>query len=248
MARVQVHGEKFEDMIGRRGRLVLWREALACSCWNLDSGQPNYDCAACDGVGYIYQSAVECRVLLQSLTFSKEFDEFAGSFEAGDAVLSVGEFVPQIINGRTSRTVRDSNPAYRIGMHDIIILTDDEWKTSEVLRRGRTIGKRAADTLLNNIVTKMICAIHANPTTGTITHYYPDTVDTTNDFTINDDLIVWNEGRGPADGVQYSVVYMHRPVFIVLTALPTPRHQDNQNLPRRVTLRHRAGGFDKVQP
>lgn len=243
MPKPQIHADKYEELILRRGRRVQWQESITCSCINLDSGQPAYECKVCNGKGYTLSDPIEDVVLLQSVTNSREFDEMAGIFQVGDAVLTVGYYVPEV-NPQTGLLNRAApgrkNPIYQIGENDLITLTDDEYKTSEILIKNTPIYGRPADTLLNESIVEVRLVRTSDPSTGVITTYTKDV-----DFTLNANQIVWQGVNIPSDGEQYTVQYTHRPVFTVFTNLPTPRFQDGQDLPRKVALRYRAGGLGK---
>lgn len=245
MPSVKIHVEKFEAMIARRGRPVKWEQSVLCTCWNLQSGQPNYYCNACGGKGYTYEPPVDEVGLVMSITQNKDFDESAGVFQIGDAVLTVPKRVFKVFAHPTNTSGVDTliyereNAMFDIGMNDRITLMDDDFKTSELLKKGEDIDMRPADTLLNRDVVSIISIRSNNPETGEITKYEPEV-----DFTHDENRIVWLLPSQPADGTQYSVTYTHRPVFTVLLNLPKPRYQDKQDLPRYVALRYRAGGFD----
>jgi hypothetical protein len=241
MPQVKLHASKFEELILRRGRKVLWQEAVMCSCSN--NGHPLYDCKACMGVGYTLAQPIEDVVLLQSVTSSKDFEAQAGMFELGDAVMTVGAYVPEAnpVTGNLNRTSKGrKNLLFHVGQGDIITLTDDEYKTSEVLIKGTPIFGRQADTLLNEEVLEILRIQKSDPVTGAISVYARGT-----DFTFNKNIINWSGVNKPADGENYTVVYTHRPSFTVFTQLPTPRYQDGQDLPKKVALRYRAGGIDR---
>lgn len=238
----KLHATKFEELIRRRGRIVKWQEAIVCSCWNLDSGQPQYGCQACKGLGHTYAAPVEDIALVMSVSHNKEFEESAGVFEIGDAVMSVGYRVPVLnpITGHVNTTAQGrKNPLFHVGMYDLITLTDDEYKTSEILIKDTDIYQRPADTLINEDVVDILSVRKSDPTTGELTHYRPG-----EDFEVHGNQIHW-VGNQPSTGEQYTVQYTHRPMFTVLTQLPTPRYQDGQDMPKRVALRYRAGGFDR---
>lgn len=241
---LKLHGNKFEDMILRRGRIVKWQESIACSCLNLSSGQPTHACNACNGKGYTLEDPVEDIVLVQSVTHNKEFEEMAGLFELGDAIMTVGARVP-VFNKDTGFVNKLApgrpNPIFHCGMYDLITLMDDNYKTSEVLVKGTEMYRRPADTLLNEDVLDVLMIRKSDPITGEITKYEKDV-----DYTWEGNKIIWLGVNEPADGEQYVVQYLHRPVFIILKQLPTPRHQDKQNLPKKVVIRYHAGGFDRL--
>lgn len=238
----RLHATKFEDLIRRRGRVVKWREAVICSCWNLNSGQPQYECKACKGLGYTYADPIEDLALIMSITHSKEFEDTTGVFEIGDAIMTVGLRIPEVhpVTGNVITTVEGrKNPLFHVGMYDVITLTDDEYKTSEILVRDTDLYRRPADTLLNDDVVDVLSVAKCDPVTGVVTHYaYAQ------DYEVEGSTIKWlDDGLQPAPGEQYAVQYTHRPVFTVLTQLPTPRYQDGQDLPKKVVLRYRTGGF-----
>jgi hypothetical protein len=244
MPSVKLHVSKFETLIARRGRDVEWRQAILCSCWNMDSGQPNYHCQACRGKGYTYEDPVQERGLVMSITQNKDFDESAGVFDIGDAVMTVPKRVFKVVqhplntSGVETLLYDHDNYMFDIGMYDLVTLLDDEVKTSELLIRGTPIYTRPADELLNERVTKIITVRTHNPFTGEIVKYTEGT-----DFTLAENVIEWI-GNAPDEGQTYSVTYKHRPVYTVSATLPKPRHQDEQDLPRYVALKYRAGGVD----
>lgn len=235
-----LHADKFEVLIQKHGREVRWEEAILCSCWNLVSGQPDYNCLVCGGKGHTYSAPVNGVVLFTSITANVDFKEMAGMFQMGDAVMTVPKRMWRRNGNAWDLRNFDTVPMYNVGMHDLITLTDDEYKTSEVLVKGEMQYGRPADTLLNDTVTAIQLVRQSFPETG-VTIDYVQGVDFTNTLgTIN-----WLDGgNAPADGEQYSVVYRHLPVFTVTTNLPKPRHQDGNDLPRYVALRYRAGGFE----
>lgn len=240
--KVKLHAPKYKDMVARRGRFVMWEEGILCSCWNQSSQQPLYDCAACNGKGRIFRAPVESRVLLTSIAFNADYEQTAGMFEIGDAVMTVPRTMYKLRpNGTWDITQEELIPAYNVGMYDIITVMDDDYKSSEVLIKGQPIYERPADTLMNDRVLDIQVVRKVDVVTGDITDYIPDV-----DYTFDNNLIVWLPGgNAPSEGEQYSVTYHHRPSFTVLTTLPKPRYQDGALLPRYVALRYRAAGFEK---
>lgn len=236
----KIHAKKYEELIDRRGRAVKWQEAVICSCWNPDSGQPAYGCQACGGKGFTYEAPYTGTALVMSITQNKDFEEMAGAFDSGDAVMTVPKRIPGHKNGQIDLHNMTDNPMFDIGMYDLVTLMDDEYKTSELLCKGTPLFGRPADTLLNEDVTRVKSLRKSNPDTGEITSYSFGT-----DFTLSENTIQWVGANQPYEGEFYSVVYHHRPTYTVLTTLPKPRHQDGQDLPRYVVLRYRAGGFDR---
>lgn len=238
---IKLHAEKFETLIQRRGRDVAWQEAIMCACWNLDSGQPSYQCKVCGGKGYTYEKAIIGRVVLTSITQNGDYEDMAGMFHIGDAVMTVPKRMwARTAAGGWNMRQYENVPLYNVGMYDLITVLDDDYKTSEVLVKGMPMYMRPADTLLNESVIEIQHVRTVNPATGEQVVYKLG-----KDFVNDANVIRWKAGgKAPEEGAQYSVVYKHRPVFTVLTALPKPRYQDEQLLPRYVALRYRAGGFE----
>ncbi|WP_028590354.1 hypothetical protein [Paenibacillus massiliensis] len=237
MTSVQINGQKFEDLIARHGRDVLWQESVRCSCINLDSGQPRYGCPICGGTSFVYEPALTCRALVQSVTTTKDYLAYAGMFEVGDALMSVpANMLLRTPEGGFDRSGWEPVPMFNIGAGDIVTLTDDEVKTSEVLMRDTELHGRPADTLLNPKVTQVLSIRMHDPDAVTTTLYAAG-----EDYEVEGATIVW-KGNQPPAGAQYSVMYMHRPVYTVYAVLPRPRHQNNQDLPRTVVLRYYPGG------
>lgn len=244
---LKLHVEKFEQMIARRGRKVRWREAVICSCWNLTSGQPAYQCPACHGLGYIYENPIEDVVLLMSVTHSKGYEEMAGMFEIGDAIMTVPKKVyitvpnPMNKSGVESIVYSHISPIFEVGQFDIITMLDDEYKTSEILQKGIPMYGREADTLLNEDVIEVRKIRRTDGYDGKVYDYIKG-----QDFEVEGNHIKWVDGGlQPSEGENYSVLYTHRPSFTVLTQLPDQRFQDDQEFPKKVALRQRTWGYNK---
>lgn len=234
---------KIEDMLDRRGRPVKWQETIICSCWNSDSGSPDYTCLACHGKGHVYQTPIESKALITSITLSKDFAEMAGVFEVGDAVMTVPKRIPirHPVNGMPTGQ-HTNNPIFGIGMYDKITLLDDDFKSSEVLVKSTPINARPPDTLLNTDVTRIRSIQKYDSSTGDVALYTLGV-----DFEMLGNVVSWLEdGLSPETGEQYSVAYYHRPTYVVTATLPKPRHQDGQDFPRYVALRYLSGGVERV--
>lgn len=236
----KLQAEQFEQLIGVHGRPVLWYEANICSC--IDNGQPMYECKACRGKGYVYEEAIPAKALVSSITLNKAYQDSAGLFEVGDAIMTV----PRNTVAATdifSTQGNQVNEMYHIGMNDKVVLADDEYKSSEVLIRGSAMYGRPADTLINEVVTYVRRVRQYSYSDGSFIEYREGT-----DYRVDKNRIDWLNEPGavqPAQGTQYSVVYYHRPTYIVSATLPKPRHQDGQELPRYVVLKYLHGG---IQP
>jgi hypothetical protein len=237
-----LHADKFEELLDRRGRLVQWQEAVLCSCTNMDSGQPTYTCKACHGKGFIYASPIVGKAAVTSITINQNFEAMAGIFDVGDAVMTVPKQIPVRTAKGQPTGVSTDNLLFDIGLNDKVTLLDDDFKTSEVLAKDLPVGNRAADTLLNDAVTRIKNVRTSDSVTGLITNYVLDT-----DYTLIDgNKINWlPSGNNPEEFQQYSIVYFHKPTYTVIATLPKPRHQDGQDFPRYVALRYLSGAVDR---
>jgi hypothetical protein len=224
----------FEDLIFRRGKMVLWERAQRCTCWNADSGQPAVYCKACGGTGFLYDHPFQSKfILITGLNINKEQTQM-GEVQLGDCIATV-PYRTKVIASNGLISYPD-NPLYEIGEWDKITLLDSEFKSNENLVRGTPLFGRPPDTLYHGMVTKVIRILQADPDTGVVTYYTPDV-----DYKLNGNVIEWqSNGKQPAEGSQYSALYMHRPVYIVQNQLPQVRDQDGQHFPKRVVLRYKG--------
>lgn len=238
MATTQLRAESFEDLINRRGRVVRWEEAMLCSCQSVQSGQANYNCKACHGTGRIYEAPIEGKAVVSDISASKQYANNIGVFQVGDALMSVPYRFPKTNKLGYNTGEFDLNPMYDIGDFDRVTLLDDFYKTSEVLVRGTALYARQADTLLHAVDITVKKIIKADEDTGAIIEFIPE-----HDFEVDNNKIVWSEDSEDklAIGESYTVVYKHRPTFVVFSNLPSPRYQDGQFFPRKVVLRYLGG-------
>jgi hypothetical protein len=177
-----------------------------------------------------------------SIANSKMFEDFAGQFEAGDAVLTVPKTIFELyahpLNTSGVKTLRPigANPMFEIGMYDIITILDDDTRTSEIVVKGTPMYGRPADTLIHDRVAGVHSIRMMNPTTGETVVYERGV-----DFDMVENRVDWLiGGNQPSKGEQYSIDYDYRPSYTVLTTLPKPRHQDSQDLPKFVAIRFRG--------
>lgn len=231
MPSVSLHQRKFEQMIKRRGKAVIWERAMRCSCFNEESGNPLEDCKACNGEGFIYDEPyVEDAVLVMSLALNKEFTP-VGEYSMGDAVCTVpyekqDKSVVPYVNVKV--------PMYWIGEHDKVTLLSTQFKATRAVRKGTWYRGREPDVLPNTYVTEILRIIQADSDTGDVTVYESGT-----DYNLDGNKVIWlNGGQAPADGTFYTVMYLHHPTYVVYTDLPQARDQDGQIFPRKVVLRY----------
>jgi len=79
--------ELFDTLINQKGYKVIWEQGMFCSCYNQMSGQPDYNCPACRGKGYVYFDPKETRALVTSINGRKE-QEKIGLNDLGTAYLT----------------------------------------------------------------------------------------------------------------------------------------------------------------
>lgn len=231
MPSLQMNALKFTDMISKRGMPVKWERAQKCTCWDEYAGQPSTTCKACNGFGYIYDEPVyEDQVLVMSLILNKEFTQI-GEYKMGDCIATIPE-LKKVKNTETGLWEYPKNPLYDIGEFDKITLMSTEFRSTDVLIKGQSMYGREADTLRNPDVTQILRVLKADPITGDITVYSKDI-----NFTVDGNKINWITGL--ADGEKYSVMYYHRPIYLVYTQLPQSRDQDGQHFPKKVVLRYK---------
>ncbi len=229
---VKLRAESFEDMIMRRGMPVLWQRSQKCPCWNDDSGQPDYDCEACDGEGYLYEDPIETSyILIMGLILSKEFTPI-GEYRMGDCIATIPARKKMKVNGLWKFL---PNEIYDIGEWDKIILSESEFRSHETLIKGKSLFERDADTLRKEEITKVINILSINKDTGEVTNYNQGT-----DYELDGRKIDWLAGgNSPDEDQKYSILYYHKPVYLAYTQLPQSRDQDGQRLPKKMILRYK---------
>jgi len=199
--RVDFKPAQFDEFIESKGYTAIWEQAMFCSCYNLESGQPQFDCPACYGKGYIYLNPTKIKVAVAGISGQKE-QERQGLLETGHAYL-------------TSKTIHE------IGYRDKFTFLDFNTKFSEILVRGEDRLKFSCKQLL---VVRQI----------------------NNLYKIEEDVLVkpednkqviWNSAD-PQEGVNYSVLYITYPVYIVTNVI----HEI------RGTYIRGAGGLDYFAP
>jgi hypothetical protein len=240
MPEIKLQAQHFEEMITRRGIDVRWEQAIKCTCWSDDSGQPLYSCKACGGTGYLYSTPATIHtVLIMSLAMSKEFTP-VGDFRMGDCIATIPQHYKAVDGAQ--RVTWPINPMYDIGEWDKVTLLDTEYRCNENLIRGVALRDQPADTLRSADVTKILGVLRANPETGEVYIYEAGT-----DYNIaNGNTIDWIGASSdiPANGEKYSVMYYCRPVYVVYTQLPQSRDPDGQHFPKKVVLRYRDVAID----
>jgi hypothetical protein len=108
--------EIFDAIIMQKGFRVLWEQGMFCSCIGKESGQPDYNCPACKGRGYVYFGGKVTKALVTSINGHKE-QERIGLYDIGTAYL-------------TPLSTDD------VGFRDRFTFLDFTVKFSEVIKRG----------------------------------------------------------------------------------------------------------------
>ena len=108
--------EAFDALIIQKGYRVLWEQGMFCSCYNMQSGQPDYNCPACKGKGYVYFGGKITRALVTSINGHRE-QERIGLYDMGTAYLT---------------PLSTDN----VGFRDRFTFLDFIVKFSEVIKRG----------------------------------------------------------------------------------------------------------------
>lgn len=209
----------FEDLIAAKGLEYRWSRALTCSCRLATDVSRTWNpaCERCNGEGWLYVNPHFYRephvdrdyVKVKAVFSSMVIDEVVND-----------EVIGRYADGRGTMTVpADVKVAYR----DRFIAIEQEMAYSEVLVRGSAaevpIGRHGLTT------DEQATAMRYEPIRinyvesdddGTAEIYYPTT-----DFQLTQAVgdsprrLKWEAGRGPAEGVVYTVHYDVHPVWIV---------------------------------
>lgn len=113
--RAEITPGLFDTAIKQHGYRMLWEQGMFCSCYNMQSGQPDYTCSTCKGKGYIYFNPTEIRGVTTSINGRKEQGKI-GLDDMGTAYLTPPS-------------------DYNIGFRDRFTFLDFTTKFSEVIIR-----------------------------------------------------------------------------------------------------------------
>lgn len=114
--RADFKADAFDTLIQQKGYRVIWQQGMFCSCYNAQSGQPDYNCSTCKGKGYLYFGDTETRALVTSISGHKE-QEHIGLQDLGSAYLT---------------PLSTDN----VGFRDRFIFQDFTMKYSQLVTRG----------------------------------------------------------------------------------------------------------------
>lgn len=187
--RVNFKTEEFDNAVLQKGLPVLWEEAMYCDCFNLDTGQPDFNCSKCYGTGFFYLPAITTKVITSNLTGKNEFDS-TGAHERGTAMIT-------------------SLSTNLMGYHDRLTFLDfscklsqvcsfDEFKVSSVFHKPiksiiAILGQKNGFSYLNAVLDE---------------HYEVD----------EDNLhITWiDDDTAPDSGTQVGVLYVTSPSYCII--------------------------------
>ncbi|MDB5550520.1 MAG: hypothetical protein JWL86_504 [Rhizobium sp.] len=99
---MQLSPAAFNGWLRNIGQDLAWRQAFACPCINPASGASKPNCPLCNGKGRQWNDEVVGRAGFQSLAPKKGFAAF-GTWEPGDATLTIGSDCPFYIAGQYDR-------------------------------------------------------------------------------------------------------------------------------------------------
>jgi hypothetical protein len=116
--------EEFQRVLLQHGKRLIWRKAMHCPNINSTTGQPDLDCANCDGSGYVYVDPIEIQALMLSFDEKTRLYEKFGLWVSGEAMVTVEQ-------------------AYRIGFRDSLEMVDELMNYNEIIKKGDRHGKRS---------------------------------------------------------------------------------------------------------
>ena len=207
----------FESLLLRRGWTIELERALMCPCWSLDSGAPDYQCAHCGGMGWLFADAETTYVdgngetqtlkaVLQGVSTQLDPSLSIGLLEAGQCICTITD---------------------RIGIGYMDRITAPE---SRFLHKTEMLVKGSRDQITTYKALSIVrCAAIVG---GRVVDYRPD-VDVRIDGEQN--TVLWI-GDAPPDGAQYTMTYWAVPIWHVFTDCPQIRHHEDRRLPTKVVL------------
>jgi hypothetical protein len=209
------------EFIRKHGEWIHYFIGMKCTCnssvlttgSNLyDPNRSNITCAACKGLGWVWQDGGEILGVIDNILQHKDL-LIAGIAAPGDLVFS-----PDL--------------RYTLADYDKIQLTWVEGIPfeGELIARG----SGTTDTTLYGVMSVSQCIV-VNPTTGAITKYVSG-IDFNFNQTIPTNSITWVPTKGPSVGTVYSLKYQALVDWIVFTT-PQPRRERGTNLGQRVIMR-----------
>lgn len=122
-ARADMDPQLYDTLILQKGYRIVWEQGMFCSCLDTHSGQPDYNCVACLGKGYIYFDPTEIRAVVTSISGNKDQNNRIGLDEIGTAYLT-----PSSI--------------HKVGFRDRFTFLDFVIKFSEIIRGDNSLSHK----------------------------------------------------------------------------------------------------------
>lgn len=212
MSRPEMHPQKYRELLSRRGESVRWWRASRCPCYNKQGGYQDTKCPLCGGKAVIYSEQLNISGYRAGMRGVSEHKEFLaqGVLLAGDVQI----------------TSMPDELAF--GEGDIILLPTRRLRYSESMLRGTSDRER-------------------------LKHWASDIVevrDLSKTYTVGEDVqvlvgglddywLLWKEGgKSLETGTNYSVIYHHYPLYVVLPDVGVARRViEGVPLPQRVFAR-----------
>ncbi len=199
---------EFDRLIEAHGVPALWRRARTCPCIKVETGQPDFNCDLCgDLPGTLWDAGAELRVLAPGRQRRDEQQDI-GQLMAGMVTLTFpSEYTP----GHWDR-VELLNAAMVVNNERHVRgAVDPVGRSTERLRIHPSLAVEYCEAIVGGLLVAYIEG---------------------SDFSIEGSgAIVWGAGRGPAVGVQYTLRYRARPVYIVWS--PQSRDEGGTKQPYR---------------
>lgn len=185
---------EFDEAIRSHGTPVTWRKGTTCPCFDPMTGHAQIDCPYCEhGFGMLWDDGVPITILAPGRQRNDNYD-VTGMWMNGIVMLT---FVSTV------------TPAHL----DMVELLAAEMVVNRELHvRGDTnkVGRSTERVRFR----KVVMPEGAFAIVGVeLQTYQPLT-----DFLIDaDGVIVWADGAGPPEGTQYSVRYLARPSYVIIS-------------------------------
>ena len=211
---VQLVGRSIDDdYIDLRGISVDWYQSMFCPCYDIRSGQPNFNCTTCYGTGRLYLEPKTIKTLITNVKQDKNYS-IVGVWELG-----------------TCRCTPKAE--INIGVLDRIIFKNLILTFSEIINRSER------PELINKDLLRFYSIVNIIRVQTLTTIYTPE-IDYKIIKDNNNAFIEWQTGgQKPASGQQYSIIYEHRPEWISWDIPQVRSDSDEHQMPKFVVLRRK---------
>ena len=203
--------EAFDALVERHGTPTLWRRARTCPCLSADTGAPRIVCPFCvDMPGILWDAGTDIKILAAGRSRRDDHEDFGLRLQGFTSF----SFPSTVTPGHLDRI---DLLAGRMVINDERHVRGDLDKAGRSRERLRVYPAYSVEFCEAIIGTDLV-----QYTVGT-------------DFAV--DLagdILWVDGRGPAEGGQYTMRYVVRPTFVCWS--PISRDEYGNKQPYRVTV------------